>query len=577
MKQEGTFAIRHQPKRNSFWALLMGLGLTSHQIVAAQLDLNLQTVALTGTPAPGAGAGANYASFGTPFLGPSGHVVVRATFSGAGVTTANDRAICLFSPGTGATLLAREGNPAAGASFAYGTLDATVSVDARGSVTFSGTLAGALAPEDTAAWGGDGGDVSLLWREGGTVPGTAGALGTVLPPERVFVSPTASLRAFSGTVGISGTRGIWSHGPGGLRKVALEGDAAPGTTAAFNAVGQLVSLGSDGGVAFAGGLNDFRVGVWIEKPALVPALISGQLVPTGSGQATFSNIDRLAANAAKQVAVVGRMTGAGVTPADDQGVWTDRSGPITLVARSGMAPPLFPQGTAAITNIGTVMINASGQVAFAARLTGSSFNQPTDMGVWVEDPQLGLVTVMHSGMAAPGTEPGVVFQTSFAADPGGFNAAGEMVICGILTGPGVTGANDRGLWLYRNRRLTLLLREADQIQVAPGDWRTISVVSPVFPSAIDDGSRSQWSDRQELLIATSFTDGSIGLLLLNLAPAPRIEYTRLQNGFEIRWPGDGFSLESKLDLSAAWDPAPNQANPQLVPIDEPSRFFRLSK
>ncbi len=212
MKIERPFGKRHRGLPAGFCAIAFSLCLASQSTRGAQVDLNLQTIALSGTPAPAAGTGISYASFGAPFLGPSGHVVVRATLSGPSVTTANDRAIHRFNPGSSATQLAREGLPAPGLPFVYGALDATVSVDARGSATFSGTLANAAPSADTAVWGGDANEVAMLWREGSNVPGTPNALVTIFPPERVFASPTASLRAFSAVVATSSAQGkAWSE------------------------------------------------------------------------------------------------------------------------------------------------------------------------------------------------------------------------------------------------------------------------------------------------------------------------------------------------------------------------------
>ncbi len=75
------------------------------------------------------------------------------------------------------------------------------------------------------------------------------------------------------------------------------------------------------------------------------------------------------------------------------------------------------------------------------------------------------------GPFGPGLGAGVVF-TVFQADEDTagnpvMNNAGDMVFVGTIAGPGVTAANDTGLWVYRNGQLSLLAREGDQAVDAP--------------------------------------------------------------------------------------------------------------
>ena len=541
---------------------------------AAQANLTMRTIAISGGVAPSAGLGVVFTNFAAPFLSPEGHVVFRATLAGPGITTANDRAIFMFPPDNSGVLVARESSPAPGTGTTYNTLDSAAVVDGRGGVSFSGTITGAAPNADTAVWGGDTASIALLWREGNIAPGTSQTFGSVSSPAYIRNSPMASYRAFAANVGSSG-HGIWSQGPSGLRRVVGLGDVDVATGRTFTSAQGLYGVGTDGGICLAGVLDDFRLGVWIERPTLVPAFLSGQLVPMGIGHATFSDIDRLAANNNKFIAVVGRATGAGLTAANNQGVWTDRSGVITQIARSGDPAPTAPAGGAVFTNITTVLINQQNMVSFASRLAGGAFNPTTDMCICLEDPAFGLQLVMRTGMPAPGTEEGVVFQGSFAGDPGSLNAAGEMVFTGLLTGTGVTAANDWGFWLYRMRRLSLIVREGDQLLVAPGDWRTITSLSPVFPSGIDDGSRAQWTDRSQLLFVATFADGTRGMFLAELGELPTLGYQNLLNGVELSWEGSDLRLEATPALDVLWTNAPSQANPQLVPTTASAQFFRL--
>jgi hypothetical protein len=124
---------------------------------------------------------------------------------------------------------------------------------------------------------------------------------------------------------------------------------------------------------------------------------------------------------------------------------------------------------------------------------------------------------MHTGMQAPGTPSGVVFAYTFFTDIGGFNSRGNLLFSAIVSGPGVTAENDTGYWLYADGQLKLLAREGDDLQVAPGDWRTIARLFPVFPSSGEDGQSSQFNRSGQFTFFANFTDGSRGVFLAETA------------------------------------------------------------
>jgi hypothetical protein len=92
--------------------------------------------------------------------------------------------------------------------------------------------------------------------------------------------------------------------------------------------------------------------------------------------------------------------------------------------------------------------------------------------VWVEKPApAGLTLVAREGAPAPGV-PGASFGILWFLSPGNYDPlllddAGRALFVGQLTGGGVTGANDMGLWFYDGNVATLVAREGDQMPGVP--------------------------------------------------------------------------------------------------------------
>jgi hypothetical protein len=80
--------------------------------------------------------------------------------------------------------------------------------------------------------------------------------------------------------------------------------------------------------------------------------------------------------------------------------------------------------------------------------------------------------VARRGDSAPGVSGGATF--SDLHNPG-LNTAGQIAFRADLTGTGIDGTNDRGIWATDSTgTLQLVARRGDPIEVAPGDFRTLS-------------------------------------------------------------------------------------------------------
>jgi hypothetical protein len=121
-----------------------------------------------------------------------------------------------------------------------------------------------------------------------------------------------------------------------------------------------------------------------------------------------------------------------------------------------------------------VILDDAGDVAFMATLAGPGVTPANDTGVWAGRSALELRA--RSGDPAPGA-PGLVF-AAFPSAPS-LNAIGQLLIPVLLQiGPGgVTAASDAALFLTdSDGTLQLLVREGDPLEVAPGDVATLGTL-----------------------------------------------------------------------------------------------------
>ncbi len=133
---------------------------------------------------------------------------------------------------------------------------------------------------------------------------------------------------------------------------------------------------------------------------------------------------------------------------------------------------------------------------------------------------MSLALVSRSGSPAPGTAEGVTFSSIF---PGPVtNGAGQVAFTAWLTGEGVDSSNNFGVWAEDpNGLLTLVIREGDQIEVAPGDVRTVLRVfmttGETFISGGEDGRLMNFNDAGQLAFRVIFTDFSGGIIVASFS------------------------------------------------------------
>ncbi|WP_145285996.1 DUF7453 family protein [Pirellulimonas nuda] len=515
----------------------------------ASAQLIFETRALAGTDGPlgpGLGTGVHFSDLDSaPVINSAGQTAFRGELIGVGVNGLNASGIWSEGGGSGLALVARKGNPAPGTTGAvsFGSFNTPV-LNSGGQTSFRGFLngAGVTTADDRGIWSeGGGSGLALIAREGGQAPGTAAGV-----KFNSFNEPMlngAGQTAFHGVISGPGmTRvnnlGIWSDGGGlGLALVARAGSQAPGMAAGVNFVNiSIPALNGAGQTAFVSGLTGTGVtsandsSIWSEgvESGLAPVAREGSQAPGMIADVNFGDFTSSipALNDRGQTAFIGGLTGVEVTGANDTGIWSEGGGSgLALVARKGSHAPGTTAGVSFIS-FESPLLNSVGQTAFIGGLTGAGVTHANNEGIWSEAGGSGLALVAREGSQAPGAAPGVIFNSleAFNSKPV-LNGLGQTAFLGFLTGAGVTGANNSGIWATDlDGLLQLIVREGNLFDVSNDplspDLRTISDLSLVTNSGGEDGRPTSFNDAGQVAFRAGFTDGSQGIFVANTLASP---------------------------------------------------------
>jgi cysteine-rich repeat protein len=410
-------------------AALLSLASGSTALVRYSPSSAFSMITRQGDPVPGRSGLTYLALSGPPNYTDGGVGVLPCTMQNAEVVAGLCRA---FSPsGT----VAAQGDPAGSGTLfrsipAWGTLQPTVLA-----ASLEIGPGGVTASNDTGLWlePSAGAALQLVAREGSAAPGGLGGalledLSAVRPS--IAVGPTlafaTALRIGTGGVSADNDALLYRGPSGALIVAAREGGAAPGTAGVFDAF----LPGSPAGP----GLN-------------------------GAGDVAFDALLKVGIG--------------GVAAENRAGVWKTAGGVRQLVARAGNAAPGTPAGVV-FGGFQDVVLDDAGDVAFVATLTGPGVSPANDRGIWSDRGALEMLA--RTGSPARGA-PGLIFG-AFSGGPS-LNAVGQLLVPAVLQiGPGgVTAATDTGLWLSDTvGTLQLLVREGDSLDVAPGDAALVTAL-----------------------------------------------------------------------------------------------------
>jgi hypothetical protein len=191
------------------------------------------------------------------------------------------------------------------------------------------------------------------------------------------------------------------------------------------------------------------------------------------------------------------------------------------------------------------VLNDAGETAFIAGLTGSSVDPTNNSGVW-SNRSGSMALVARSGDHAPGTPSGVNFfnvDDAFAFNNIALNNAGQTAFGAGLSGTGVDATNDSGIWSESSGSLTLVAREGGQALGAPSGVNYLRLGLPTlnnagqtaFSSSLSDGRYGVWLASFNSLALVAILDSFASSVALN--DAGQIAFLAGDEGTEI-WATD---------------------------------------
>ena len=468
--------------QTAFSANLSRASSNNNSGIYSDVSGTLAQVVREGDQAPGADPGVVFSDFSLSFpsLNAAGQIAFSGSLTGAGVDTTNDSGIYSEDSGTLAQV-ARAGGQAPGADpgvvFSSFGRDSLPAFNPAGQTAFRGDLTGTGvdATNDSGIYSEGSGTLTQVARAGGQAPGADP--GVVFSGFNVLsVLNAAGQTAFEGFltgtgVDFTNDTAIYSEGSGTLAQVARAGDQAPG---------------ADPGVVFRR-FND-------------PVL-----------------------NAAGQTAFEAGLDGEALNSTNNSGIYSEGSGTLAQVAREGGQAPGAAPGVV-FDRFGAPVLNAAGQTAFSADLDGTGVDRTNDSGIYSEGSGT-LAQVARTGDQAPGANSGVVFAGFGRNTVPVINAAGQTAFTGFLTGAGVDGTNGVGIYATDlDGQLIEIARAGDVFDVNNDplveDLRTISDLSFFGHTGNEDGVGSSFNDLGQLVFAAFFTDDSEGIFVSNLVAVP---------------------------------------------------------
>jgi hypothetical protein len=283
---------------------------------------------------------------------------------------------------------------------------------------------------------------------------------------------------------------------------------------AFNAAG---AAAFDATIRELAAANQADDGIWVKSDELEVVALGGPpgsegAAPAPGTPANFSSLSTDIVNdAAGRVAFAATI---GFSPAvnatNNTGIWSGMAGvgELELLIREGDQAP----GTSAGVLIGdldgnfSVIING-GRVAFNADLTGAGVDGTNNTGTW--STALGTLTlVAREGDPAPGTD-----TTFLGVGYPAMNTAGQVAFGGVLTLPDPQDA-DLGIWIQdASGVVRLVIRDNDQIELAPGDFRTISDVTVGLVGTGGEGGRGTTLNDAGRIVFTGFLSDRRGIFI----------------------------------------------------------------
>ena len=468
--------------------------------------------------------GAAFATFGSPAINDDGELALQAFVSGTGVTAVN-RSVIWAESGSSRALIARTADLAPGGGVFATLRDPIFNRNAH--AAFFATLAtgtgGVAAANASGIWATTSGRLTMIARAGNQAPGCAA--GTRFSAFSKIVLTDLDQVIFLATLGVTtdNNQGMWvadSHGAlkllvrkGGILKIGTttktvlsfsilgSPTVTGGQSRNFNRSGMLTGL-----VTF----TDGTMGIFKLSTSGIASMVAVKNgASPGIKSAKFSAFGNPAINDAGRSAFLASVAGAGISSANNTGIWADSSINRLLIARSGAAAPGVSNGL--FSALSDPAYNNRDKVAFFGTLKVGAAGVTTANATGVWSNSSGVLKLIAR---AQGQAPGCPLGSKFASfsklvlpDQGGV-----VFLANLVVGQGgVTLDNSLGLWAVDTAgQLKLIVRKGGTMMV-DSQKKIISAIS-VFQGGSEVLAQSRSFNRQgDLVYQVTFTDGSQGV------------------------------------------------------------------
>lgn len=469
----------NQSGRVTFTVLLAGAGVTNQNdgSVWAENAAGLTLIAREGSRAPGTPAGITFDSslLRSP-INSADRIMLFAQLKGSGVDITNKSGV--WSNRSGALdIVARSADP----------LPGLPNLKLIGIETFG-----------------------PLFNDAGQLAFSAGVEGAGTPPNPPLM--TAVLSESAGVTTIVMNAGLLAPGaqPTGPAAPVLFGSDL--SVRGMNGLGKVLVIATlDGPVD----PSNFR-GIWSDASGTLAKVVRmGDPVPNAPTGVFFGTLGGSSLNNAGQITFAADLTGPGISAAMDSGIWVEQSGDTKLIAQEGSPAPGLPADVVfGPIGMAEPIINAAGKTAFAAQLSGPGVDPSNNVGIWSQG-NGDLALVARAGDRAPGMPDGVNFGNTIRLV--GMNSAGRISFRTTLSGPGVTpGVDDLAIFaeVGPGGSLIPIIRTGESVEVASGDVRTVLIVEVLAaPTGLQDGRAAGFNEAGQLALKISFTNGTSGIFV----------------------------------------------------------------
>jgi hypothetical protein len=262
---------------------------------------------------------------------------------------------------------------------------------------------------------------------------------------------------------------------------------------------------------------------WDPAGALTMRVRAGDPAPGTPPGVIFAWEGTAYPNAAGDFAYLSWLAGPGVGEGNDSALYgPDASGDLVLLAREGDPAPGTESGSVFgelhFTSSG-VVINANGQVAVGAGLTGPAVTAANEYGIWLSDPTTGALALRaRQGDPAPEL-PGLTLNEIWYPI---LNDPGDLVFWASVEGPGVTPDTDQAIFVIDSGGgARIVVREGDLASFGPGDLRPLTGFSMLDGTLSDVPGVGQLSNSGHLVFFANAPDGTNAIVVATL-PEPSV-------------------------------------------------------